>query len=490
MPHRWAVGDRFQLTADDEELVQLCNLAGIEYAGGFANGWIGTIVELKGHLSDPPVAVVNYDHKRVEARDAIPLDAAMPLSAVSDWEIGDHFRLTDDEGVLVRTCQLFRLGYEGGTAQGWEGTILEIETPMAIVHYSHNEESASDIIPLAAANRVSEVHSKGELASARLALTIAMEPPVDVARLKRALARGFQVDLDDELMRRAAEVFASCVPLDLKTLHGRELSERDLRITFASAGTVNYYFLTAESVMTWTGSQLPIYSHAKSAGMLVRLPIRRLDVCIGLYEQEYLAVSHRWNSPEEPDENGEQLCLIKAHLKKNQHIKYVFYDFSCLPQEQMTGLERLEFDNMLFSMNLIYLGCSVLVLMDRSTLCRFWTQFEAWLSMQSVGESGLEPASETRARYTICMQHGAPSTLVSALQEEWAKCSVPTACTKLQSPDVAATNLKDKEILIPRIVEFADEVRRNVIEIAIRREEALRASRRKNEGEGDRWLQR
>lgn len=35
------------------------------------------------------------------------------------------------------------------------------------------------------------------------------------------------------------------------------------------------------------------------------------------------------------------------------------------------------------TVNLLYLGTRVLVLADISYLSRFWTQFEAWLSMQA-----------------------------------------------------------------------------------------------------------
>ena len=33
--------------------------------------------------------------------------------------------------------------------------------------------------------------------------------------------------------------------------------------------------------------------------------------------------------------------------------------------------------------NMLYLGTTVLILLDLSYVSRFWTQFEAWLSMQA-----------------------------------------------------------------------------------------------------------
>ena len=43
----WRVGDRFQLTDDDEELVRLCQRCGVGYQGGFANGWTGELVAVE-----------------------------------------------------------------------------------------------------------------------------------------------------------------------------------------------------------------------------------------------------------------------------------------------------------------------------------------------------------------------------------------------------------------------------------------------------------
>ena len=82
---------------------------------------------------------------------------------------------------------------------------------------------------------------------------------------------------------------------------------------------------------------------------------------------------------------------------------------------------------MLRNINLLYLGCSVLLLADRSYLSRFWTQFEAWLSMQSATASGLVSAPDDEQRYTIACVHGAPQALKDSLVEEWSDCTAVTA---------------------------------------------------------------
>ena len=102
-----------------------------------------------------------------------------------------------------------------------------------------------------------------------------------------------------------------------------------------------------------------------------------------------------------------------------------------MPQCARTALEHAEFTAMLPNINLLYLGCSVLLLADRSYLSRFWTQFEAWLSMQSATASGLVSAPADQKRYTIACVHGAPEALQASLVEEWSDCTAAKAHAKL-----------------------------------------------------------
>ena len=47
-------------------------------------------------------------------------------------------------------------------------------------------------------------------------------------------------------------------------------------------------------------------------------------------------------------------------------------DWSCMPQGERDELGKVEFDVMLPNVNLLYLFFSVLVLLDRSYMSRFW----------------------------------------------------------------------------------------------------------------------
>ena len=45
-----------------------------------------------------------------------------------------------------------------------------------------------------------------------------------------------------------------------------------------------------------------------------------------------------------------------------------------MPQGTRTAAEKVDFDWMLANVNLLYVGLRVLILLDLSTLSRFWTQ--------------------------------------------------------------------------------------------------------------------
>ena len=109
-------------------------------------------------------------------------------------------------------------------------------------------------------------------------------------------------------------------------------------------------------------------------GWIEQKPITQVGAFTGSYRHEYLAVSHRWESPEEPDTQNIQLQTVREYLIKNQQVKFVWYDYWSMPQGKRTEEEQSEFKRMLYHINLLYMGCSVLALVDISYSSRFWTQ--------------------------------------------------------------------------------------------------------------------
>ena len=115
-------------------------------------------------------------------------------------------------------------------------------------------------------------------------------------------------------------------------------------------------------------------------GWIEQMTISQVGAFTGKYQREFLAVSHRWESPEAPDTLGVQLRSVREYLIKNPGVKWVWYDSWSMPQGQRTAEEQSAFKRMLYHMDLLFMGCSVLALVDISYSSRFWTQVRARLA--------------------------------------------------------------------------------------------------------------
>ena len=165
-----------------------------------------------------------------------------------------------------------------------------------------------------------------------------------------------------------------------------------------------------------------------------------------------------------------------------------------MPQgEGKSDSEVIEFKVMLPNINLLYLFCDVLILLDLSYLSRFWyrcpkyspsmcmyhvlvvcaclahgagcshrrTQFEAYLSLRNVTADGLICAPPSDRRCVVKCIHNAPETFRNALFEMWADVTAQEAYDVLEKPDVRVTNQSDKDAQLPKLLklnEFAKEI--------------------------------
>jgi len=184
---------------------------------------------------------------------------------------------------------------------------------------------------------------------------------------------------------------------------------------------------------------------------LVRRELTFNDACTCALTRTMLSVSHRWENQAHPDPHGVQLSVIKRRLSALPDVELLWIDYSCMPQGQRSDAEQIEFQMMLPNINLIFLATQVLIIMDSSYFSRFWTLFEAWLSMQQVTSDGLLPAS-TAERYCIECVHTASAKFDGAkLKETWASKTPNEAYAVLSSNDVQVTNAADKEEQLPKL---------------------------------------
>jgi hypothetical protein len=164
----------------------------------------------------------------------------------------------------------------------------------------------------------------------------------------------------------------------------------------------SFWFVNADSLRRATKPSLPMMQtlRTQEPHRLVQKTIGFVEGISGAYK-DILVVSHRWETPTDPDPTGAQALAVQAYLKAHPEINAVWFDFSSMPQgENKTLSESAEFKEMLPNINLLYLTCSVLILMDRSYMNRFWTQFEAYLSMRAITSDGLTNALDPKARVT------------------------------------------------------------------------------------------
>jgi len=223
-----------------------------------------------------------------------------------------------------------------------------------------------------------------------------------------------------------------------------------------SGAACRFWLLDADFIRNCAYSALPVYKDLKRdhPEALKSVKLTMADACSGAYRHNILAVSHRWETTEVPDVQGAQMEAIRDYLAENRNIEYVFFDYTCMPQGEKSAAEKREFRAVLPNINLLYLGASVLALMDLSYMSRFWTQFEAWLSFQMPTRNGLVSAPPLERRCTVRCIHNAPASQEQQLARMWAGMTAKSAHAVLSQPDVVVTNQSDKDTQLPKLLQL------------------------------------
>ena len=235
-----------------------------------------------------------------------------------------------------------------------------------------------------------------------------------------------------------------------------------------------FYFLDAEVLRNVSMEEFPkglprmqdLMGRGGATPWLVRKSMTMHDAIAGRYREAYCTVSHRWEQPGLPDADRVQFEAIRQHAIDNQWIHYIWFDFWCMPQKRPSadGEESYDdrspdhksmFKRMLPNVNILYLACHVLCLVDLSYQSRFWTQFEMWLALQEVSPRGygLMPAQERR-RLKIKLLHGATPSVKTVLLEMWQEVTPEEAVQKLAGNDIVVTNKSDKDQQLSKLLEL------------------------------------
>ena len=259
----------------------------------------------------------------------------------------------------------------------------------------------------------------------------------------------------DRLLRTEAE---QAKQLERKEAAPAEAAVEEER----QAAVCNFWFVDADFVKSSLLITLPRFQALQAIeGALHSVPIT-FDSALAqkMAQDEFCIVSHRWFDPVEPDQDGTQFHAIQEYLRSRPAVKYVWFDFWCMPQGPgRTPSEKVYFKWMLDNINVLYLSVSVLIILDLSYISRFWTQYEAWLSMQTATKDGLRPATVAERRCEITPIYNTNQNMAEALTEIWATKTPAQAFVTLAKPDVTVTNQSDKDGQLPKILTFDDRVR-------------------------------
>lgn len=158
-------------------------------------------------------------------------------------------------------------------------------------------------------------------------------------------------------------------------------------------------------------------------------------------------ISHRWLHPDHPDPEGKQREEICRVLEAHPAVKWLWLDWSCLPQGEKTAEQRAYFRRALMNANVLYLFLPVLVVADEAYLTRFWCLLELFLSRQTFEQGSIRPAAAAALPAAWMGAGRSPEESLRA----WENVGVEQAFTQLLAEDIVVTCQSDKLLQVARL---------------------------------------
>jgi len=156
---------------------------------------------------------------------------------------------------------------------------------------------------------------------------------LDITRLEQAI-KASEAEADADLLSQAR--------LQLKRAHTQADLTEKVKLEAAQNGTAcEFYFMRTKNLLDREGSSLPRFQDvlatneqagpsvsrqdiAKDTDDMVSLYLTSIECCQHLFREKVLVVSHRWDSPEQPDPSGKQLQALKKQIRANPQYDYVW----------------------------------------------------------------------------------------------------------------------------------------------------------------------
>ena len=141
---------------------------------------------------------------------------------------------------------------------------------------------------------------------------------LDITRLEKAIAAS---ESDASLTHLLSDA-----KLQLQRAQAQaRLTEKE-KLEAAHHGTAcEFQFMRTKNLLEREGSSLPKYQDVLSdPDAMVSLYLTSIECCQHLFREKVLVVSHRWDSPDQPDPSGKQLQALKRQIRANPQYDYVW----------------------------------------------------------------------------------------------------------------------------------------------------------------------
>lgn len=217
-----------------------------------------------------------------------------------------------------------------------------------------------------------------------------------------------------------------------------------------------FWFLKADLLRDSTG---PLERHQKlPLGWLRSCTIGSAH-CRNFQLPRHVAVSYVWYRAEHPDPHGEQTDVLREWLRANKDITDVWMDWCCLPQTPRSFEEQDEFESGLASVNMVYLSCKVVKIVNLQYISRFWPQFESWLSFQAVDPQTKSFVADGSRSFEVFTGIARTDETVQKWQSEtnrsWGQLNLDKRISQLEHSEVLVTNQADKADQIKKIKDLS-----------------------------------
>lgn len=266
--------------------------------------------------------------------------------------------------------------------------------------------------------------------------------------------------------------------------------EQEVMESSCSSEDSYHIFLLKASVLRITNERLPpSFQELSKSGWLACVPFSPTVALSGSFRSDVCVVSHPWQTHDHPDPNGEQFRIIREHLDDHLEIKYVWYDYCCLPRATVgcggsclgdapgmrltSGLtERLYLERSFDHMPWLYLAAPVLVILDDFSPQRFWLRLEAYLaSHEPHPDKGLVPGHEQQTRFTCRSTDVRTASVYEAMFLDWRGWSSRDVAGELSKGMFQVTLEQDRTSQCVKLMTFDVEVKDRYLRKSFQEEE-------------------